>query len=775
VAGAPPAPAPTPAPQIASSGAAIGVNLSGLQMAVTNLRYGSGTQQDINYSVPRREDVQWLARQGYKKSRLPIQWEMLQPVLFDSKPNAATAAILGQPGAFDATYQGHVQSILDAHAAAGTKVILDLHNYCRYRDFIYQPDGSVKGLVNPGGGVLPYTTDASQVYTRIFATATGATLTPAHFTDFWTRAAKLWKDHPGFGGYGLMNEPYNLPSPGMTTESFDGTEDLFIWPTFARAAIDAIRALDPTGLIYLDSNEYSGAFSIAQSNPAWPIAGTNLIYEVHMYLDAGSSGQAYDYDTEVAKGFTAGFGPVPINLDTGVDRLKVAVDWATPRGVTLALSETGMPVDDPRWQEMFQRLCNYAHANNIEVYDWNGGNHWSLHNYGINHVPGWHQDRTLEPQASGVMKASAGISGATLFDDGPGYGPGGTPVTITVWARGNLAAPVTLSISASSGSLSATTLSLAAGANPQATFTFTPAANTIATLSYTVSAGSANAPAPRKVYSLADPVAYAATSLPDAAGALLAKYAAAQWLMADAYTDYLDGVPAAVGQGVRAVADSGWASGPGNAMEMLNWFNTERDPAFTLPVMREVNGKRCTDHSGANATGLWCRKVVPFPGVQPNPANRAPWDLQDAHFVVAAVAPGGRDGLVFQASTAEHAYAAELSIAGGRAVAHWVDPTGNAVTLTSASAVAAGTPVVISMASQTGAQRLRVNSVAAGSGSSTFATAPIGQLLIAWGFKEYYPNAGFGGQVFAVVTGKGSPTAAELGVIEKWLGSQAGL
>src|SRR3569832_934825 len=433
---------------------------------------------------------------------------MLQPLLFDTNVNSASRAVVGNPGEFNATYQSYITAVLDAHAASGTKCFLDLHNYCRYRDFKYQADGSVIGLAKSSDpSIYAYTTDPNQVYTRIFATATGATLRIDHFTDFWTRAARIWKDHPGFGGYGLMNDPYNLPAPGGTTEPTNGDEDQLLWPTFAKAAIDAIRAIDPTGLIYLDSNQWSAAFSLPQSNPAWPIQGSNLIYEVHMYLDAGSSGQRFDYDSEVARNFSAGFGNVPITLDTGWQRLKVAVDWAAPRGLKLALCETGMPIDDPRWQEMFQRLTDYARQNNVEIYPWNGGTHWPLHNNAINFVPGWHQNRTLEPTMSGALKKSAGINLATVFDDGPGYALAGTPITITVYARGNLASPVTVNISSNNGgTLSTSSVTLPAGANTQATYTFTPASNRVTTLTYSVSGG-LNAPPPRKIYSLADPVA----------------------------------------------------------------------------------------------------------------------------------------------------------------------------------------------------------------------------------------------------------------------------
>src|SRR3569832_1739397 len=183
---------------------------------------------------------------------------MLQPLLFDTNVNSASRAVVGNPGEFNATYQSYITAVLDAHAAAGIKCFLDLHNYCRYRDFRYQSNVSVIGLTKAAEpSIYPYTTDPNQVYTRIFATAPGATLTVQHFTDFWTRAAQNWKDHPGFGGYGLINEPYNLPAPGGTTETTNGDEDQLLWPPFAKAAIAALRAIDPAGLIYLDSNQWS--------------------------------------------------------------------------------------------------------------------------------------------------------------------------------------------------------------------------------------------------------------------------------------------------------------------------------------------------------------------------------------------------------------------------------------------------------------------------------------------------------------------------------------
>jgi hypothetical protein len=742
------------------------------------LRYGPGTQPNLHFSVPRSSDVAWLAANGYRKTRLPILWEMLQPMLHDTPANAAAIAAIGNPGAFHPAYESYITSVLDAHAAVGIKCILDCHNYCRYRDFVYQADGSVIGLVKPSDPLIhAYTTDGSQVQTRIFALAPGATLKQSNFTDFWTRAALKWKSHPGFGGYGLMNEPNNMPRVGETVESWGYDEDLMIWPAYAQAAINAIRAVDPSGPIYLGGNGYSAAFAVPQLNPAWPLQGTNIIYEVHTYLDAYSNGQSFDYDTEVAKNFSVGFGAFPINADTGAARLKLATDWAQANGVRVALCETGMPVDDVRWQEMWQRMLNHASQTGCEVYSWNGGNHWTSFNHGINHVPGWHQNKTLEPSMSGPMKASAGISLATLFDDGPGWAPSGTSVTITVYARGNLASPATVTVSTNSGTLSKSTLTIPAGANGQDSFTFTSASNAIATLTYS-SASALPVPPPRKVYSLTDPVGYAATSLAGAAMALIAKYGACKWDLADGYTDYLQGSPAGDGQHVRAICDSGYGSSPGNAMEMLNWVNNTPGMGTTAPpVMRVINGRKSSDHSFWDTFGFWCRKTVPAPGVQPNPRNRVPFNLQDAHFAIAvASVPGlGNYGALFQASNATDAYFSELGFSASQPHARWLDANGASVELISPTRVVANTPSVITLTSVPGAQRLRVNSQVAGTAASTFAPGAFDQLLLGWGFLNYYPRQGFGGNIYSVVTGKGAPTAQELAVIERYLGANAGV
>src|SRR4051794_3585303 len=252
--GSSPAPGPggSPAPGAAAQiQFGIGTNLASMELGEA-IRFGASTLPNVNFSVPRQQDIDYLRDNGFGKSRLPIRWEMLQPVLNDTNANAATLATIGvsAPGAFHPGYAAFITQVLDAHARAGTKCIIDVHNYCRYTDFVYQPDGSVKGLQKTSSFIQAFTSDATQVRFRVFALPPGATLTIANYVDLMTRIAQTWKDPPGLGGYGMMNEPFSLPHPGSAAlndptlaPEFNG-QDLTIWPTYAAAAVKALRAVD---------------------------------------------------------------------------------------------------------------------------------------------------------------------------------------------------------------------------------------------------------------------------------------------------------------------------------------------------------------------------------------------------------------------------------------------------------------------------------------------------------------------------------------------------
>ncbi|HMA08513.1 MAG TPA: twin-arginine translocation pathway signal protein, partial [Ramlibacter sp.] len=103
------------------------------------------------------------------------------------------------------------------------------------------------------------------------------------------------------------------------------------------------------------------------------------------------------------------------------------------------------------------------------------------------------------------------------------------------------------------------------------------------------------------------------------------------------------------------------------------------------------------------------------------------------------------------------------------------DQQGTAVLLTGATALPSNQPAVVSYTSVPGAQRLRVNRKVVGSASLTFGAGPCDQLLIGTGFTGFFPRSGYNGNIYSVITGKGAPTVQELAVLERYLGSTAGI
>jgi endoglucanase len=80
-----------------------------------------------------------------------------------------------------------------------------------------------------------------------------------------------------------------------------------------------------------------------------------------------------------------------------------------------------------------------------------------------------------------------------------------------------------------------------------------------------------------------------------------------------------------------------------------------------------------------------------------------------------------------------------------------------------------GVPAVLTLVSAPGRQQLRVNSVAAASGGAGLAPGPFGDLLLGWGDPPTGAATAFRGHLFAAVTGRGEPSAAELAVLERFL------
>ena len=112
-----------------------------------------------------------------------------------------------------------------------------------------------------------------------------------HFQDrtvnLWGAFAMHYRDNPWVAGYNPINEPYD---PG----------EQMLMPLYRRL-VDAIHAIDPNHLIFLEGNRYSQDFHMF--GDPWP----GVVYTNHDYADPGFvSGEAYPgisrgrhYDSEV--------------------------------------------------------------------------------------------------------------------------------------------------------------------------------------------------------------------------------------------------------------------------------------------------------------------------------------------------------------------------------------------------------------------------------------------------------------------------------------------
>jgi aryl-phospho-beta-D-glucosidase BglC (GH1 family) len=808
-----PTPAPTPAPSPAPSGPPItaafaaGTNLSGMEWAQPGIRYGNSTAPNMNYTVPRAATIAYLASQGITVVRLPLSWELLQPLRASSPANAAVVAgyntTLGNytKGGLWEPYAQYVDKVLDACQAAGIKCLIDIHNYCRYKDFKYQPDGSVLGFVDPSDPLLPpYTSDSSQVVQTIMAKV-NPTLTVADFTDLWTKIATRWKAHAALGGYGLMNEPNQMPAvgknfsidnyPNPADPTNDYVQDYSIWATYAQAAVTAIRVLDGTKPIYVSGNGWSSCINYTQLNPNFPLTGNNLVYEFHLYLDATSGGFRFDWDDEAGKHFSAGEGNVDISTNTGVNRLSPILAWAAANGnPPLACGEFGIPVEnkpdgtlDTRWLTAAAATINQMKLNNIEVYTWMGGDHWPIHAYPINHAPKLYQSKTVNPIAGAYLLGAKGTNLATIFDEGGQWSAGGAAVTIKVQARGNLTAPVNLTVASNAGgSFSKTALTLAAGVNSEDSFTFTPVGNTISTLTYTRTGGGQVPPA-RKVYSLTNPVAYASTSLADAAKAIMAKYNAGCWLAQDALKEYQTPAAAAAGDYIRGISNSGSGGTIESPMEMLNWLNQDagslRGAEGPCIFNNDPAGFAAADFTTYGRRGLLCKKQEPVVGATgSDPSYRFPavaqaFGLKNPHFLMSAfkLTNPAVDGVL---AAAQHIMAptrSALKIQGGMLMVEMCDQQGHLYNVTYGT-VPANTLTVGTLKYDGATMTARLNSEnGSSSGAATLVASPFSTLSLGQGYWDYYPQQAIQGYQYGWIIGPALPTDAELGVLENYLKS----
>jgi endoglucanase len=218
-----------------------------------------------------------------------------------------------------------------AASERGMTVILDVHNYGRYRNQILgSPELSV-----------------------------------AAFRDLWTKLATAFKGSTAIYGYDLMNEPHSM----------GGDER---WPTAAQAAIDGIRSVDTETTIILEGDDWSGAWMWLGRNakllPTDP--SNNLLYEAHQYFDRDGTGQYLNSADQE--------NPPPT---LAADRLKPFIDWLKQNGKKGFVGEYGAPANDPRWLAQITESAKVLASECMGAVYWAGGPWWGEYPLSIEPLP----------------------------------------------------------------------------------------------------------------------------------------------------------------------------------------------------------------------------------------------------------------------------------------------------------------------------------------------------------------------------------------------------
>jgi endoglucanase len=246
-----------------------------------------------NYIYPKPGAISHYAALGANAVRLPVRWERVQAALMGPLDTAEISRI-------DA-------SVTEANAK-GVLLILDIHNYARYRNRLVDEDVS------------------------------------AGLADLWAKLAGRYRDKRV--AFGIMNEPHDISAAD--------------WRRAADRTVGAIRATGAGNLVLVPGTLWTGAHSWqrngTQSNAAAFTSFTdkNFAFDLHQYLDRNSSGSTFD----------CGSDP-----QVGVRRLQGVTQWLRERKVRGFLGEFAAGKSDA-CQQALAAMLQYMDQNSDVWLGW---------------------------------------------------------------------------------------------------------------------------------------------------------------------------------------------------------------------------------------------------------------------------------------------------------------------------------------------------------------------------------------------------------------------
>ncbi|RDL39052.1 (Trans)glycosidase [Venustampulla echinocandica] len=252
-----------------------GINIAGFDFGCTT--DGSQTLRNVNPPLQALGGPDGAGQMNHflkddhmNMFRLPVGWQYI------------TGSNLG--GQLNSGNADKYDQLVQACLRTGATCVIDIHNYARW-------DGKIIGQGGP---------------------------TNAQFVNLWTQLATKYKSQANIA-FGVMNEPHEV--------------DIDKWADTVQQVVTAIRGTGATSqMILLPGNDYTSAGKFISNGSAAALAKvtnpdgsfTNLIFDVHKYLDSDNSGTHTECVT-----------------DNIADAFQPLADWLRTNNRQAINSETG--------------------------------------------------------------------------------------------------------------------------------------------------------------------------------------------------------------------------------------------------------------------------------------------------------------------------------------------------------------------------------------------------------------------------------------------------